>query len=208
MPLAIAVGVGWALYALAASLFGRAAGLLAGGLWLTIPFVLGLGHLDGNDVGVHTRRRPRRVGVAAVPARTDVGQRGDRRHRRWWRTARTHHRPGGSARPRHRGRAVRVATIVDGVAARRPRAPGRLRGAVDRDAASSRRSRTSPASTRCRASTTRPSPPISSGWCRGPRSTTPGSTTPLGSARRRLPGISSATRGGERTGGTGRAASS
>ena len=36
---------------LAASLFGRAAGLLAGGLWLTTPFVLGLGHLDGNDVG-------------------------------------------------------------------------------------------------------------------------------------------------------------
>src|SRR5438132_42466 len=51
VPLAIAVGVGWALYALAASLFGRAAGLLAGGLWLTTPFVLGLGHLDGNDVG-------------------------------------------------------------------------------------------------------------------------------------------------------------
>ena len=50
VPLAIAVGVGWALYALAAGLFGRAAGLLAGGLWLTIPFVLGLGHLDGNDV--------------------------------------------------------------------------------------------------------------------------------------------------------------
>ncbi len=50
VPLAIAVGTGWALYALAASLFGRAAGLLAGGLWLTTPFVLGLGHLDGNDV--------------------------------------------------------------------------------------------------------------------------------------------------------------
>ncbi len=51
VPLAIAAGVGWALYALAASLFGRAGGLLAGGLWLTTPFVLGLGHLDGNDVG-------------------------------------------------------------------------------------------------------------------------------------------------------------
>jgi Dolichyl-phosphate-mannose-protein mannosyltransferase len=51
VPLAIAVGTGWALYALAARLFGRAAGLLAGGLWLTTPFVLGLGHIDGNDVG-------------------------------------------------------------------------------------------------------------------------------------------------------------
>ncbi len=50
VPLAIAVGTGWVLYALAASLFGRAAGLLAGGLWLTTPFVLGLGHIDGNDV--------------------------------------------------------------------------------------------------------------------------------------------------------------
>ena len=40
VPLAIAVGVGWVLYALAASLFGRAAGLLAGGLWLTTPFVM------------------------------------------------------------------------------------------------------------------------------------------------------------------------
>ena len=51
VPLAIAIGAAWALYALAAGLFGRAAGLLAGGLWLTTPFVLGLGHLDGNDVG-------------------------------------------------------------------------------------------------------------------------------------------------------------
>jgi Dolichyl-phosphate-mannose-protein mannosyltransferase len=51
VPLAIAVGTGWALYMLAASLFGRAGGLLAGGLWLTTPFVLGLGHIDGNDVG-------------------------------------------------------------------------------------------------------------------------------------------------------------
>jgi Dolichyl-phosphate-mannose-protein mannosyltransferase len=51
VPLAIAVGTGWVLYALAARLFGRGAGLLAGGLWLTTPFVLGLGHIDGNDVG-------------------------------------------------------------------------------------------------------------------------------------------------------------
>ncbi|HYV59648.1 MAG TPA: glycosyltransferase family 39 protein [Acidimicrobiia bacterium] len=51
VPLAIAIGAAWALYALAAGLFGRAAGLLAGALWLTTPFVLGLGHLDGNDVG-------------------------------------------------------------------------------------------------------------------------------------------------------------
>ena len=50
VPLAIAIGAAWALYALAAGLFGRAAGLLAGGLWLTTPFVLGLGHIDGNDV--------------------------------------------------------------------------------------------------------------------------------------------------------------
>jgi hypothetical protein len=51
VPLAIAVGTGWALYALAARLFGRAAGLVAGGLWFTTPFVLGLGHIDGDDVG-------------------------------------------------------------------------------------------------------------------------------------------------------------
>jgi 4-amino-4-deoxy-L-arabinose transferase-like glycosyltransferase len=51
VPLAIAIGTGWALYALAAGLFGRTAGLLAGGLWLTTPLVLGLGHIDGNDVG-------------------------------------------------------------------------------------------------------------------------------------------------------------
>jgi Dolichyl-phosphate-mannose-protein mannosyltransferase len=50
VPLAIAIGTGWGLYALAASLFGRAAGLLAGGLWLTTPLVLGLGHIDGSDV--------------------------------------------------------------------------------------------------------------------------------------------------------------
>ena len=51
VPLAIAIGTAWALYVLAAGLFGRPAGLLAGALWLTTPFVLGLGHLDGNDVG-------------------------------------------------------------------------------------------------------------------------------------------------------------
>jgi hypothetical protein len=48
----IAEGIlaGVVAYALAAGLFGRAAGLLAAGLWLTTGFVLGLSHLVGIDV--------------------------------------------------------------------------------------------------------------------------------------------------------------
>ena len=54
VPLAETVGVAFVLFALALELFGPAtgalAGLLAGALWLTSPFVLGIGHLDGVDV--------------------------------------------------------------------------------------------------------------------------------------------------------------
>ncbi|MDQ4131034.1 MAG: glycosyltransferase family 39 protein [Actinomycetota bacterium] len=50
IPLAEAVAIGALLYMLAAALFGRAAGVLAGGVWLTTPVVLGLGHLDTIDV--------------------------------------------------------------------------------------------------------------------------------------------------------------
>jgi 4-amino-4-deoxy-L-arabinose transferase-like glycosyltransferase len=50
VPLAETAGVALAAYALAAELFGAAAGLLAGLLWLSSPLVLGIGHLDGTDV--------------------------------------------------------------------------------------------------------------------------------------------------------------
>lgn len=50
MPIVEGVLTGLALYALAAGLFGRAAGLLASGAWLTTPFVVGLSHLNGVDV--------------------------------------------------------------------------------------------------------------------------------------------------------------
>jgi len=57
VPLAETVGTAFVLFALALELFGAAAGragalagLLAGALWLTSPFVLGIGHLDGVDV--------------------------------------------------------------------------------------------------------------------------------------------------------------
>ncbi len=50
MPLAEAVAIAFLLYALARRLFGRAGGLLAGGLWLAGPVVVGLGHLDGVDL--------------------------------------------------------------------------------------------------------------------------------------------------------------
>jgi Dolichyl-phosphate-mannose-protein mannosyltransferase len=54
VPLAETVGVAFVLFALALELFGPAtgalAGLLAGALWLTSPFVLGIGHLDGVDI--------------------------------------------------------------------------------------------------------------------------------------------------------------
>jgi hypothetical protein len=50
MPLAEGVAAAFALEALATSLFAPSAGLLAGALWLTTPFVLGLSHLDTIDV--------------------------------------------------------------------------------------------------------------------------------------------------------------
>ena len=54
VPLAETAGVAFVLFALALELFGPAtgalAGLLAGSLWLTSPFVLGIGHLNGVDV--------------------------------------------------------------------------------------------------------------------------------------------------------------
>jgi len=50
LPLLEAIGLAFLLYALGRDLFGRAAGALAGLLWLLAPFVLGLGHLDSMDV--------------------------------------------------------------------------------------------------------------------------------------------------------------
>ncbi len=50
VPLLEAVGVAFVAYALAAELFGAAAGALAGLLWLASPLVLGIGHLDGTDI--------------------------------------------------------------------------------------------------------------------------------------------------------------
>lgn len=50
VPLAIGTAVGGLLYALGAGLYGRAAGVLAGGLWFTSPFALGLSHVLTIDV--------------------------------------------------------------------------------------------------------------------------------------------------------------
>jgi dolichyl-phosphate-mannose-protein mannosyltransferase len=50
IPLLEAAGLAFVLYALGRDLFGRAAGTLAGLLWLLSPFVLGLGHLESLDV--------------------------------------------------------------------------------------------------------------------------------------------------------------
>ncbi len=50
VPLAAAVATGFALYALGRRLFGVVPGAVAGGTWLTLPPVLGFGHLDGLDV--------------------------------------------------------------------------------------------------------------------------------------------------------------
>ncbi len=50
IPLLEAVAVAFVLYALGRDLFGRAAGTLAGLLWLLSPFVLGLGHLLSLDI--------------------------------------------------------------------------------------------------------------------------------------------------------------
>lgn len=50
VPLLESVALGLVLFALGRDLFGRAAGALAGSLWLLSPFVLGLSHLDVLDV--------------------------------------------------------------------------------------------------------------------------------------------------------------
>jgi 4-amino-4-deoxy-L-arabinose transferase-like glycosyltransferase len=50
VPLAEAIAAAFVLYALARRLFSPWAGVLAGGLWLAGPLVLGLGHLDGIDL--------------------------------------------------------------------------------------------------------------------------------------------------------------
>jgi len=49
-PLLESVATALVLAVLATRLFGRAAGALAGALWLADPFVLGMGHLDGVDI--------------------------------------------------------------------------------------------------------------------------------------------------------------
>lgn len=49
VPLAVGVATGFALFALATTLFGSAAGLLAAGLWFTSPFALGLSHVISID---------------------------------------------------------------------------------------------------------------------------------------------------------------
>ncbi|MDQ2754401.1 MAG: glycosyltransferase family 39 protein [Actinomycetota bacterium] len=50
LPLLEGLAVGIVLFVLGKRLFGTAAGLLAAGLWLADPLVLGLAHLDGIDV--------------------------------------------------------------------------------------------------------------------------------------------------------------
>lgn len=50
VPLLESVALGLVLFALGRDLFGRAAGALAGSLWLLSPLVLGLSHLDVLDV--------------------------------------------------------------------------------------------------------------------------------------------------------------
>jgi 4-amino-4-deoxy-L-arabinose transferase-like glycosyltransferase len=50
VPLLESIALAFVLFALGRDLFGRAAGALAGSLWLLSPFVLGLSHLDVLDV--------------------------------------------------------------------------------------------------------------------------------------------------------------
>ena len=50
LPLLEAIALAFVLFAIGRSLFGRAAGAVAGSLWLLSPFVLGLSHLDSLDV--------------------------------------------------------------------------------------------------------------------------------------------------------------
>lgn len=49
-PVLVGALTGVALHRLASSIFGPGAGLVAGGLWLTSPYVVGLAHLGGLDV--------------------------------------------------------------------------------------------------------------------------------------------------------------
>lgn len=49
-PLLAGAAVGWVLFALGRRLGGDLAGLLAGGLWMTTPYVLGLSHVGSLDV--------------------------------------------------------------------------------------------------------------------------------------------------------------
>jgi 4-amino-4-deoxy-L-arabinose transferase-like glycosyltransferase len=50
VPIAEGIAIGWLLALLAARLFGAAAAVLSGLLWLLIPVSIGLSHLDGIDV--------------------------------------------------------------------------------------------------------------------------------------------------------------
>jgi len=50
VPLFESIVLAFVLFAIGRDLFGRAAGALAGSLWLLSPFVLGLSHLDSIDV--------------------------------------------------------------------------------------------------------------------------------------------------------------
>jgi hypothetical protein len=50
VPLAEAIAAAFVLYALGRRLFSPMAGVVAGGLWLAGPVVVGLGHLDGIDL--------------------------------------------------------------------------------------------------------------------------------------------------------------
>ncbi len=48
--LAMGIAIGWALYALAASLFGRTAGFIAAAAWLTTSYSLAFAHIAGSDL--------------------------------------------------------------------------------------------------------------------------------------------------------------
>lgn len=50
MPIMMAIGVAWVLYAIGVRLASRRVGVIAGVAWLTTPLVLGHGHLAGLDV--------------------------------------------------------------------------------------------------------------------------------------------------------------
>jgi 4-amino-4-deoxy-L-arabinose transferase-like glycosyltransferase len=50
VPLAEGAAIGLLVFVLASELFGPAAGLFAAMTWLTLPLVVGLGHIDGVDI--------------------------------------------------------------------------------------------------------------------------------------------------------------